>query len=469
MKCVFLRHFSKVYKIIRHPNIISYKEAFFEDSTSSLCIVMEFADGGDLYGQIIERTKKNARFHEDYIWKIFIQTVKGLKALHDHHILHRDLKSANIFLMKDGRAKLGDLNVSKVVKRGMLHTQTGTPYYASPEVWRDLPYDAKSDIWSLGCILYEIVTLKPPFRAQSMDALNKCVQKGNVSNKVVGIYPPIPSNYSPDLDKMIKTLLQLNAKKRPSCDYILDMPIIRNKTQELGLNEDSNETKTLAGSELLGTIQIPKNLMILRDKLPKPQYKSLEPPPEIDNELPSVKMNNLIQPNDSKAVLKRSVFPNVLPHIQNNDKIPQQLYLFPLYSQRKSSISPVPIEEEKENLLVNQPLMNNLADEKVKELPEIRRKTPIRRPPPRIPRYNKPQNEVYNIYSPLSIKRLKERAPIGNRKANLRQVYENMIKQNDLYSLLPKYKAPVVYNVYKSVNSYKAYNDHVHVQPHWWG
>ncbi len=68
-------------------------------------------------------------------------------------IMHRDLKSANVFLYKDGRAKLGDLNVSKIAKAGLGYTQTGTPYYASPEVWMDKPYSNKSDIWSLGCIV----------------------------------------------------------------------------------------------------------------------------------------------------------------------------------------------------------------------------------------------------------------------------------------------------------------------------
>lgn len=74
---------------------------------------------------------------EEEAWKYFIQLCFALKKLHDLKILHRDLKSANVFLFKDGTVKLGDMNVSKVAKQGMLFTQTGTPYYASPEVWKD--------------------------------------------------------------------------------------------------------------------------------------------------------------------------------------------------------------------------------------------------------------------------------------------------------------------------------------------
>ena len=92
-------------------------------------------------------------------------------------------KSANVFLFANGTVKLGDMNVSKVAKKGFLHTQTGTPYYASPEVWKDQPYDTKSDIWSLGCVLYEMITFKPPFQAEDMKGLFKKVVKGNF-NKI---------------------------------------------------------------------------------------------------------------------------------------------------------------------------------------------------------------------------------------------------------------------------------------------
>jgi NIMA (never in mitosis gene a)-related kinase 1/4/5 len=133
------------------------------------------------------------------IWPTFISVVKALNKLHKMNIFHRDLKSANVFLYKDGSAKLGDLNVSKVAKKGLLYTQTGTPYYASPEVWKDQPYDSKSDIWSLGCVLYEMCCLKTPFRATDMKGLFDKVCKG--------IYPKIPPNYSNELSNMIKVLL----------------------------------------------------------------------------------------------------------------------------------------------------------------------------------------------------------------------------------------------------------------------
>ena len=148
---------------VNHPNIISYKEAFFDEDSRSLCLIMEFADGGDLYQRILSHQKKGVYMSESFIWKLLIGITKGLKALHDLNILHRDLKCANVFLTNSGEIKLGDMNVSKVSKDCIMHTQTGTPYYASPEIWKDIPYDIKSDMWSLGCMLASILFRKEPF------------------------------------------------------------------------------------------------------------------------------------------------------------------------------------------------------------------------------------------------------------------------------------------------------------------
>ncbi|MCQ2820795.1 MAG: protein kinase [archaeon] len=242
--------------------VISYKEAFFDEKDSTLGIVMEFADNGDLYQQIVEHKKAAVFFEESEIWRVMIQLVKGLKALHDLKILHRDLKSANVFLLTDGSAKLGDLNVSKVARRGLGYTQTGTPYYASPEVWKDQPYDNKSDIWSLGCVLYEMITLRPPFRAENMEGLYNKVIKGQIHR--------IPERFSSDLDTMVRLLIQVHPENRPSCDQILKHPIIQKRIEYFKAYANDDETEDQA---LLKTIKIPKNLLFLSDKLPKPNYQ----------------------------------------------------------------------------------------------------------------------------------------------------------------------------------------------------
>ena len=188
-----------------------------EDRTSTLCIVMEYADGGDLLQKItLARSGKQPKIGEQMVWSYFIQMLHGLQALHDRQIVHRDIKCANLFLTKQGVLKLGDLNVSKVAKKGLLQTQTGTPYYASPEVWQDKPYDHRSDIWSIGCVLYEMAALQPPFRANDMNQLFKRVCEGRVTS--------LPPQYSKDLMYMIKLCLQVDPKLRPGCNTMLEKP-----------------------------------------------------------------------------------------------------------------------------------------------------------------------------------------------------------------------------------------------------
>lgn len=210
---------------IEHPNVIAYKEAFFEESSQTLCIVMEFADGGDLQSKITSMKKGGKFMKEEDVWSIFYQIVLGLQTLHKRKIVHRDIKCANIFITKDGVVKLGDLNVSKIAKMGILKTQTGTPYYASPEVWQDKPYDKRSDIWSLGCVLFEMAALNPPFTAPDIKSLYQRVLKA--------VIPRIPPSFSSDLYAMIKSLLQVDPKNRPSTKQIIHMPVFIAKYNEI--------------------------------------------------------------------------------------------------------------------------------------------------------------------------------------------------------------------------------------------
>ena len=249
---------------INHPNVIGYKEAFWDDSGSSLNIVMEFADDGDLETKIVKMRKEGGMFNESLIWSYSIQMIEGLKALHDKKIMHRDIKSANIFLVKDKhQCKIGDMNVSKVIKEKVLRTQTGTPYYASPEVWRDEPYSYKSDLWSIGCVIYELCALRPPFKGKDLDELYGNVCKGSIER--------ISHIYSEDLWKMILMLLQVDVRKRVDCKEFLDSKLIMKKIKEMKENnsecKDLEKNKNSFSGTLLKTIKF-KDYKDIKSQLP---------------------------------------------------------------------------------------------------------------------------------------------------------------------------------------------------------
>ena len=206
---------------LNHPNIISYKEAFYDKATNTLNIVLEFAGDGDLSQKIKLNKKNHKRIDENTIWDWMIQLIIGIYYLHTSNCIHRDLKTANIFLKKNGRIKIGDLNVTKYLKNAMAMTFAGTPLYMAPEMLNNLPYDYKIDIWSLGCIIYELCALEPPFNGRSRDEL--------FNNIKAGRYIPIPNIYSDDLKKIIALMLQTNPVKRSSSKELLYLPIIKSK------------------------------------------------------------------------------------------------------------------------------------------------------------------------------------------------------------------------------------------------
>ena len=271
---------------IKHPNIVGYREAFVDRSVQELCIVMDFVGGGDLSTKIRECKEKKVRFPENLIIKFFYQLTSALYELHIRKIIHRDLKTANVFMTDDLKnVKLGDMNVSKVIKNMFAYTQTGTPYYASPEVWRDEPYNMKADIWSLGCVIYEICMLKPPFNATDMDGLFEKVQKCRAE--------PFDNFYSKGLRDSISKLLTLNPHNRPSCEKILNFSIFNDLNLILD-NKDGqyhdNSDSVFIQNILLDTIHPFADLSQLHKCLPKSQYT--DPPKMNDsNKLENVKFN----------------------------------------------------------------------------------------------------------------------------------------------------------------------------------
>ena len=145
------------------------------------------------------------------MWSLFIQMTLGIQTLHDRNILHRDLKAANVFMFSNNYLKLGDFGVSKVLKsdEALARTQVGTPYYVAPEVWRNRPYNAKCDMWSLGCLLYELCTYRPPFEAESMESLARKIIRGK--------FDMIPAGYSQSLKQMTNRLLVIEPPRRAGC------------------------------------------------------------------------------------------------------------------------------------------------------------------------------------------------------------------------------------------------------------
>lgn len=203
-----------------HPNIIGYYGSFIEDGV--LNVVMEYADNGSLF-QLIQKCRQP--FSEEQVLSFFVQLLLSLEHLHNKKILHRDLKTKNVFVTKKGQIKLGDFGLSKVLgsQTSFAHSAVGTPYYLSPELCEGHPYNQKSDIWAVGCIMYELTTFKHAFDATNLPAL--------VMSIVQGKYNPISQQYSEELRTAIETCLRKNPGSRPSIESLLAMPFLKRQVE----------------------------------------------------------------------------------------------------------------------------------------------------------------------------------------------------------------------------------------------
>lgn len=198
---------------LRHPLIVTYHNSFLVDGMHTLVILMEHCVGGDLRCLIVERQACMEWLPEDQVMTWFAQILLALQYIHSERVLHRDLKTSNIFLVEASPTsvlKLGDFGISRVLEgtSDAAMSTVGTPYYMSPEVCRNDPYNWKSDVWALGCVLYEICALKRAFESSSLAGL--------IYRIVNDRHDQIPDHYSPALNDLISQLLAKSADSRPA-------------------------------------------------------------------------------------------------------------------------------------------------------------------------------------------------------------------------------------------------------------
>ena len=235
--------------------VVKYYDSFIEDDC--LNIIMEYCEEGDFGTFIINLIQKNNYLSETQIWHFFIQISLGLAYIHSKNILHRDLKPMNIFLKKNNLIKIGDLGVAKMLQTNTKAiTYIGTPYYLSPEVCEGKPYNSKSDVWALGCILYELCTHKKPFNAFNQAAL--CMKI------IEGKFTPISKvqnapKYSKNLEILINSMLKRDYTERPLMKEIINKKIFYDKALLLGYG---NDIKEIYSNNNYNNINLRNNIVI---------------------------------------------------------------------------------------------------------------------------------------------------------------------------------------------------------------
>ncbi|KAL3460626.1 kinase-like domain-containing protein [Aspergillus heterothallicus] len=248
---------------LRHPNIVAYYHREHLKASQDLYLYMEYCGGGDL-SMVIKNLKRTNKYaEEDFVWRILSQLVTALYRCHygtdpaevgsnllgpaskpsglkgkqaQMTILHRDLKPENIFLGTDNTVKLGDFGLSKLMNsHDFASTYVGTPFYMSPEICAAEKYTLRSDIWAVGCIMYELCQREPPFNARTHIQLVQRIREGK--------FAPLPDFYSSELKSVIASCLRVNPDHRPDTASLINSPVIRIMRKEVELSNLSKSVR----------------------------------------------------------------------------------------------------------------------------------------------------------------------------------------------------------------------------------
>ncbi|XP_076612481.1 serine/threonine-protein kinase Nek2 [Chaetodon auriga] len=234
---------------LKHPNIVRYYDRIIDRTNTTLYIVMEHCEGGDLSSLITRCIKERRYLEEQFILRVMAQLTLALKECHRRSdgratVLHRDLKPANIFLDIRQNVKLGDFGLARILNHDTSFAKTfvGTPYYMSPEQINRMSYNEKSDIWSLGCLLYELCALSPPFTAYNQKDLAEKIREGK--------YKRIPYRYSEELNTLLSKMLNLKDYLRPSVESILQSSLLADAVTEEQRRADLRLRRKSADTDL---------------------------------------------------------------------------------------------------------------------------------------------------------------------------------------------------------------------------
>ncbi|XP_071086198.1 serine/threonine-protein kinase Nek11-like [Haliotis cracherodii] len=212
-------HEARLLSKLDHPSIVKFHDSFIDGEF--FCIITEYCDGGDLDIKIGDCKKSKTTFDEKSILDWLVQLLLAVQYMHSRRVLHRDLKTRNIFI-RNNMVKIGDFGISRILMgtTDMASTFTGTPYYMSPEVLKHEGYNSKSDVWSIGCILFELCALEHAFNGQGL--------MGVMYKIVEGKPPDLPKKYSRELNTVFQKMLVKNPDERPSASEVVKLPFIAN-------------------------------------------------------------------------------------------------------------------------------------------------------------------------------------------------------------------------------------------------